>query len=144
MISDTDIRILMPKNFRKMTDRYKHMCGCKIYVIIFSMKALLNRYRLDYINILREQAMSKGGWIARSGVDATKKYNSYANDVYPNNQYMHFNPRDTLLVIKLNPVDEFSVPHLRCVLQQSNMCLDYCINQHEMVIKKVNDQNISF
>ena len=108
------------------------------------MQASLNHYQLDNINVLREQARAYGGRIAHSVVYSTKKYNSYANDVYPNNQYMHFNPRNTLLVIKLNPVDEFSVPHLRCVLQQSNMCLDYCINQHEMVIKKVNDQNIPF
>ena len=34
LISDTNLRVLMPKNVQKMTDRLKHMCGCKIYVII--------------------------------------------------------------------------------------------------------------
>ena len=31
----------------------------------------------------------KGGWIASFGVDATEKYNSYANGAYLNNQHVH-------------------------------------------------------
>ena len=27
LINDTSLRVLMPNNGRKMTDRYKHMCG---------------------------------------------------------------------------------------------------------------------
>ena len=37
LTSDTDLHALMPNNVRKITDRYKQMCGCEICVIIFSM-----------------------------------------------------------------------------------------------------------
>ena len=53
LISDTALRATMHKNVRKMTDRYKYMCGCKIYVIICSMQASLNCYRLYHLNLLR-------------------------------------------------------------------------------------------
>ena len=33
MISKTTLHARMPKNVRKMTDRYKQMCGCKIKVL---------------------------------------------------------------------------------------------------------------
>ena len=89
------------------------MCGCEICVIIFSMQASLNHYQLDNINVLREQARAYGGRIAHSVVYSTKIYNSYANDVYPNNQHMHLNPRDAILEIQYNPVDGFLVPHLQ-------------------------------
>ena len=59
-ISDTPPCALIPNNFQKMKDRYKQMCGCKISVIIFSMQAPLNRYWLEHLNLLREQARDKG------------------------------------------------------------------------------------
>ena len=77
------------------------------------MQAPLNRYRLEHLKLLREKARDNGGWIARSGVYATEKANSYANYVYPKNQHKHLKPRDALLEIQCNPVDGFSVPHLR-------------------------------
>ena len=94
----------MPKNVLKMTDRYKHICSCKICVIIFSMPESLNRYWLEHLNLLREQARDKGGQIVHLGVDATGKSNSYANDVYTNNQHMHLNPRDAILAIQCKPI----------------------------------------
>ena len=111
LISDTDMHALMPKNIRKMTYRYKQMCGCKICVIISSMQAQLNCYRLDCLNLLREKSGDEGERIARSGVDATKKDNIYVNDVYSNNQNMHLKPIDALLAIQCKPADGFSVPH---------------------------------
>ena len=77
------------------------------------MKASLNSSRLENLNLPREQVRAKGGRIARSGVDATKKSNSYANDVYPKNQHMHLNPRYALLVIQCKPIVGFSVPHFQ-------------------------------
>ena len=117
LISDTALSELMTENVRKMTYRYKHMCGCKICFIICSIQASLHCYRLEHLNLLREQARAKGGRIARSGVDATETANSYYNDVYPNNQNMHLNPRDAQLAIQCKPVGRFSVPHFQCVLQ---------------------------
>ena len=113
LISDTALHALMPNNDLKITDSYKQMCGCKICVIIYSMQASLNFYWLENLNQLMKQARDKGGRIAHSGVDATEKANSYANNVYPNNRHIHFNPRDALFVIQYNPADEFSVPHFR-------------------------------
>ena len=46
------------------------------------MQASLICYRLEHLNLLREQARDKGGHIEHLGVYATEKYNSYANDVY--------------------------------------------------------------
>ena len=66
---------------------------------------------------MREQDRTKGVQIARLGVYETEKYNSYANDVYTNNQNMHLNPRDAQLAIQCKPVGRFSVPHFQCVLQ---------------------------
>ena len=86
----------MPKNVRKMTDKYKQKCGCKICVIICSMKASLNYYWLEHLKIFIEQERDKGERIARKGVDANEKDNSYANDVYPNNQHMHLKPIDKI------------------------------------------------
>ena len=68
------------------------MCGCKLCVIICSMQASLNRYWLEHIKPLREQVRAKGGRIARLGVDATEKANSYANDIYPKTQHMYLKP----------------------------------------------------
>ena len=118
LISDTALHALIPKNFRKTTDKYKQMCGCKICVIICSIQASLNPYQLKHLKLLREKARNKGGQIVHLGVDSTEKSNSYANDVYPNNQHMYLSPRDALLSIKFNSVDGFSFPHFRCVLQQ--------------------------
>ena len=78
---------------------------------------------------MREQARDKGGQIVHLGVDATGKSNSYANDVYTNNQHMHLNPRDAILAIQCKPIGWFSIPHLRCVLRQYNMCPKHCIPQ---------------
>ena len=89
------------------------MCGCKICVIICSIQAPLNCYRLDHLKISREQARDKSGWIARLGLYATEKDNIYANDFYPNNQHMHLKPIYALLAVQCKPVYEFSVPHLR-------------------------------
>ena len=89
------------------------MYGCKTCVIICSIQAFLNSYQLDHLNLLREKFKAKGGRIARSGVDETKKSNSYANDVYPKNQHMHLNPRYALLVIQCKPIVGFLVPHFQ-------------------------------
>ena len=83
------------------------MCGFKICVIICSIQESLNNYPLKHLNLFREQVRYKGGWIARSGVDATEKDNSYANDVYPNNQHVHLKPIDSCLAIQFKPVDAF-------------------------------------
>ena len=56
---------------------------------------------------MREQDRTKGVQIARLGVYETEKYNSYANDVYTNNQNMHLNPRYALLEIQFKTVDGF-------------------------------------
>ena len=73
------------------------------------MKASLNHYRLEHLNLLIEQARAKGGRIACLGLDETEKYNSYANYVYPNNKHMHLNSRDALLAIQCKPVDGFFI-----------------------------------
>ena len=80
------------------------------------MKASLNHYRLEHLNLLIEQARAKGGRIACLGLDETEKYNSYANYVYPNNKHMHLNSRDALLAIQCNLIDIFSVLHFRMCL----------------------------
>ena len=80
------------------------MCSCKICVIICSMPASLNRYWLEHLNLLREQARAKGGRIVHSVVDGTEKSNSYANDVYKNNQHIHLKPRDAFLEIQCKPI----------------------------------------
>ena len=107
LVSDTALRSLMPNNARKMTDRYKQMCGFKICVIICSIQESLNNYPLKHLNLFREQVSYKGGRIALSGVDATEKDNSYANDVYPNNQHVHLKPKYSRLEIQCKPVDAF-------------------------------------
>ena len=68
------------------------MCGYKMCVIICSMQASLDCYRLDYLNLFIEQARDKGVYIALPVVDATEKSYSYVNDVYPNNQHMYLKP----------------------------------------------------
>ena len=105
------------------------MCGYKMCVIICSTQESLNHYWLEYIKILREQTRYKGVQIARSGLYATEKANSDANEVYPSNQNMNSKPRDELLEIQYKPVDVFSVPYLRFVLGQCNMCPKYCMIQ---------------
>ena len=99
LISDTALHALTPKDVQKIIYRYKHMCGCKICVIIFSMQASLLCYRLKHLKILIEHVRSKGGRISRPVVYADEKANSYANDLYPNNQHMHLNTRYELLSI---------------------------------------------
>ena len=74
------------------------------------MKASLNRYWLEHQNLFQEQARSQYGWIELLGVYSTEKSNSYANDVYPNNQRIHLKPRDATLEIHCMSVDGFSVP----------------------------------
>ena len=69
LVSDTALRSLMPNNARKMTDRYKQMCGFKICVIICSIQESLNNYPLKHLNLFREQVSYKGGRIALSGID---------------------------------------------------------------------------
>ena len=85
-------------------------------VIISSLQASLNHFHLEHINLFIEQARDKSGRIARWGVDTTEKANSYANDVYQNNQQMYFNPRDALLVIQCKPLMDFQFHIFECVI----------------------------
>ena len=45
LIRETALRAIMPKNVRKIIDRYKQTCGCKICAIICYMQASLPFYR---------------------------------------------------------------------------------------------------
>ena len=105
------------------------------WFIVFSMQSSLNRYRLERLNLFREQSRDKGIQIARLVVDTTEKYNSYANDVYPKNQHMHLNPRIAILAIQFKTVDGFSVPHFRCVLRKCNVCPKYLYPKNKWQLK---------
>ena len=64
------------------------------------MKTSTNCYWLEHLNLLREQAMYKGGQIARLVLYATGNSNSYAGGIYPNNQHIHLKPRYALSEIQ--------------------------------------------
>ena len=72
LISGTSLHIIFTNNVIIITDRYKHMCGCKICVIICFMQASINSYWTQHLKLLTEQARAKGGRMTRLYVDATE------------------------------------------------------------------------
>ena len=69
LISDTSLNSLMPPHVKKMSNKYKMMCGCEICILIKGMQKDLNAYRL----ILMKLNESKKSKIAKRKAKLYKK-----------------------------------------------------------------------
>lgn len=112
LISDTALCALLPPNVRKMTEKYKKMCGCEPCISVTQLHMSLNSCRLCHLKCLRES----GRQATREGQRARTRANDYANVIYANDQHLHPKPKDALLAIQCHPVEGMPVPHFKCIL----------------------------
>ena len=113
LISDTALRSLIPPNIKKMSDKYKEMCGCEICIMAKSHQSDLNAYRLYMLKRMQ-----------KSKVD-TNTTGLYKYAVYRNNKHLHEKPKDALQCIQCPPLDGFSVPQMKCILRKCSVCPKY-------------------
>ena len=61
LISDTMLRTLMPEEMRKMTERYKQMCGCETCIVGRRLLRSLKAYRTRVLRKLKKDARRCNG-----------------------------------------------------------------------------------
>ena len=126
LISDTSLNSLMPPNVKKMSNKYKMMCGCEICILVKGMQNDLNAYRL----LLLRKFENKNGKKAKMKAKAYKKY------VYDNDEHLHVHPKKALLCIQCPPIENFNVPHMGCIIRTCEKCPKYKMNKYEKSLKK--------
>ena len=89
-----------------MTDTYKKMCGCEVFILTISLQNDLNSYRLTHLRRLE-----------KSRIDVTST-NNYRKHIYKDEKHVHPHPKDTLRLIQCPPVAGFQVPHIKCILRR--------------------------
>ena len=81
IISDSTLRSLLPPQFKKMSARYKIMCGCECCIYAKSIHSSLLSWRDRYFKRLKDQ--SQNAQSRRSGEKAHHIYTTYKNTVMP-------------------------------------------------------------
>ena len=113
LISDTAFRSLIPPNIKKMSNKYKQMCGCEICIMAKSHQLDLNAYRLSLLRRLE-----------KSGIDREKS-RLYKHSIYKDNKHLHIHPKDALKCIQCPNVTGFSTPKMECILRTCKDCPKY-------------------
>ena len=93
LISDTSLNSLMPPNVKKMSNKYKMMCGCEICILIKGMQNDLNAYRL----LLLRKFENKNGKKAKIKAKAYKKY------AYDNDEHLYVHPKKSIVMYSMSP-----------------------------------------
>ena len=119
IISGTTLRVLLPPNVKKLTNKYKEKCEWKVCTLNKCHQNNLNEDQLSTIKRLEQDIIDK------------KWETAYRNIVYKNKTHLHSKPRDALHCIQYRNVDGFSVPCLKCILQKCEKCPKYIYTEEE-------------
>ena len=125
IISDSTLRLLVPPQLKKMSARYKIMCGCECCISAKNIHSPLLSWRDRYLKKLKDQ--SQNAQSRSSGEKAHQIYTTYKNTVMPHGSHIYAIASDmenpTMCAY---PQSENSLPHWKCVLR---CCADCpCIN----------------
>ena len=119
------LRALLPPQFKKMSARYKIMCGCECCISAKRIHSSLLSWRDRYLKRLKYQ--SQNAQSRRSGEKAYHIYTTYKNTVMPHGSHIYAKASDIgNATILTYPKSNHALPHWKCVLR---CCADCpCIN----------------
>ena len=125
IISDSTLRSLLPPQLKKMSARYKIMCGCECCISAKTIHSSLLSWRDRYLKRLKDK--SQNDQSRRSGERAHQIYTTYKNRVMPHGSHIYATASDMEnATMCAYPQSEYSLPHWKCVLR---CCADCpCIN----------------
>ena len=112
-------------NYKKMSARYKIMCGCECCISSKSIHSSLLSWSDRYLEILKDK--SKNAQIRRSGDKSHHIYTTYKNTVMPHGRHIYAKESDMANAkMCTNPHSDNALPHCKCVLGCCDDCP--CIN----------------
>jgi hypothetical protein len=126
LISDTKLRLMLPKHLRMMSDRYKIMCGCEDCIHMYNLHQSYNRFIGYRINELKNK-LSELNPRTKRGKEAQLELNNYQNKVKPNGKHRFPQAKDAMFCCLCAPPDEEyqSLHKLECVLGECDSCPGY-------------------
>ena len=125
IISDSTLRSLLPPQLKKMSARYKIMCGCECCISAKSIHSSLLSWRDRYLEKLKDQIQNYQS--RRSGEKTHHIYTTYKNTVMPHGNHIYAKASDMVNATMCTyPQSEHALPHWKCVLQCFADCP--CIN----------------
>jgi hypothetical protein len=95
LISDTNLRSMLPKRLRMMSDRYKIMCGCENCIQMYNLQSSYNRFIGYRIKELKDK-LNKLNPRTRRMKEAQFELDNYQNKVTPNNGHRFPNAKDAM------------------------------------------------
>ena len=116
IISDSILCSLLPPRLKKMSARYKNMCGCECCIYAKSIHSSLLSWRDWYLKKLKDK--SQNSQIRRSGEKTHHIYTTYKNIVIPHGNHIYAKASDMANATMCKyPQSEHSLPHWKCVLR---------------------------
>jgi hypothetical protein len=141
IISDTALRSLLPPQLKKMSTKYKAMCGCELCIIMAQFQASLNAYRLSLLRRLENEAEECES--PREKRIKKARSDNYREEVYPNSAHRHPKPKDALSEIQCPNVAGFDFPEMKCILRTCRLCPKYLLLREERLLTE-SDPPIAF
>jgi hypothetical protein len=132
IISDTALRSLLPPQLKRMSTKYKAMCGCELCIIMGQFQASLNAYRLSLLRRL-EKETDECDSQEEKAIKRTRSDN-YREAVYPDSQHWHPKPKDALSAIQCPNVEGFNFPEMKCILRTCRLCPKYILLREERLL----------
>ena len=137
-ISDSTLRLLLSPQFKKMSARYKIMCGCECCISAKSIHSSLLYWRDRHLKKLKYK--SQNAQSRRSGEKANQIYTTYKNTVMPHGSHIYATASDMVNATMCTyPKSEHALPHWKYVLRCCADCPCINISDKETTKKKKNN-----
>ena len=125
LLSVIYIAFTVATSFKKMSARYKIMCGCECCISTKSIHSSLLSWRDRSLEKIKDQ--SQNSQSRRSGQKAHHIYTTYKNTVMPHGSHIYAKASDMANdTMCTYPHSEHALPHWKCVLRCCDDCT--CIN----------------
>ena len=141
IISDTTLRSLIPPQLKKMSTKYKYMCGCELCIIMAQFQVSLSAYRLSLLRRLKNEADKSEP--PRDKRIKKPRSEKYREEVYLNLAHRNSNPKDALSQIQCLNVEGFEFLETKYVLRTCCFCPKYLILQEDQLLTD-SDPHIAF
>ena len=110
IISDSTLCSLLPTQFKKMSERYKVMCGCEFCIYDKSIYSLLLSWRDRYLKKMKDK--SENNQSRRSGEKSHHIYETYKNTVMPHGRHIYSKAYDMARAAMCTyPQSDHVLPH---------------------------------
>ena len=86
IVSDSTLRSLLPPQLKKMSSRYKVVCGCECFISAKGIHSSLFSWRDRYFEKLKDQSQNSQN--KKSGEKSNRIYETYKNTVMPHGIYI--------------------------------------------------------